>query len=155
MWKENGTARKKFALVYFNFLFIISFKIYLRNTLSVIASHEKRLLLIHRQKELWMSFCEDITAEKVSVFWFFLVRIFSDLDWIRRESSISPDSVQIRANMDQNNSGYGHFSRSTILQHFCENSYFFSKILHLKWLTGFWICVWYYIAYTVFISTNL
>ena len=50
-----------------------------------------------------------ITAWKVSVLGVIPVRIFSYLDWIFR---ISPYSVRMRENADQNNSEYEHFLRS-------------------------------------------
>ena len=48
------------------------------------------------------------TALNLSVFGVILVRIFPHSDWIRRDT----ESVRIRENADQNNSEYGHFSRS-------------------------------------------
>ena len=45
----------------------------------------------------------------MSVFGVILVRIFPHSDWIRRDMSISPYSVQMRENTDQNNSEYRHF----------------------------------------------
>ena len=48
----------------------------------------------------------------MSVFGVILVRIFPHLDWIWRDTEISPYSVRMRENADQNNSEYGHFSRS-------------------------------------------
>ena len=50
-------------------------------------------------------------AWKLSIFSFFLVRIFQHLDWILDLQSKSPYSVRTRENADQNNSEYGHFSR--------------------------------------------
>ena len=44
--------------------------------------------------------------------WSFMVRIFRNLDWIRKEPSISPYSVRIREYTDQKNCEYGHFSRN-------------------------------------------
>ena len=52
--------------------------------------------------------------EKVSVFGVVLVRIFPHSDWIRRDC-ISPYSVRLRENTDQNNSEYGHILRSSIV----------------------------------------
>ena len=52
------------------------------------------------------------TMWKVSLFGVTLVRIFPHSDWIRRVRSISPYSVEIRENADQNNSEYGNFLRS-------------------------------------------
>ena len=55
-------------------------------------------------------------AWKVSIFGVILVRIFTHSDWIRREVlHISPYSVRMRENTDQDNSEYGHFSRSEML----------------------------------------
>ena len=51
----------------------------------------------------------DDTAWKVSVFGVILVRIFLYSGWIR---GISPYSVRMKENADQNNSEYGHFLRS-------------------------------------------
>ena len=51
----------------------------------------------------------------VFVFGVILVQFFPHSDWIRRDAelrSISPYSVQMRENADQNNSEYGHFSYS-------------------------------------------
>ena len=53
------------------------------------------------------NFLRPISAQKVSAFGVILVRIFPHSDWIR-----IPYSVQMRENKDQNNSEYGHFSRS-------------------------------------------
>ena len=50
-----------------------------------------------------------ITSWKLSVFWVILVRIFLHSDRILR---ISPYSVRMRENRDQNNSEYGRFLRS-------------------------------------------
>ena len=50
------------------------------------------------------------------VFGVILVHIFPHLDWIRGEvRSISPYSVRMRKNADQNNCEYGSFSRSGFL----------------------------------------
>ena len=43
---------------------------------------------------------------------FLLVCIFPHLDWYGEIRSISPYSVQMRENTDQENSVFGHFSRS-------------------------------------------
>ena len=57
-------------------------------------------------------------AEKVSVFGVILVRIFPHSDWIRRDMEyLSPYSVRMRENADQNNSKYGHFSRRHLHEH--------------------------------------
>ena len=47
----------------------------------------------------------------MSLFGVILVRIFTYSDWKRREI-ICPDSVRWQEKLDQNNSEYGHFSRS-------------------------------------------
>ena len=60
------------------------------------------------------------------VFWYAFFRIRTEYGEIR---SISPDSVQMRENADQNNSEQGNFSRSAI-NYFC-------KTLHRRGLTGF------------------
>ena len=56
------------------------------------------------------------TMWKVSVFGVILVHIFPHSDWIRRDtvhlSPISPYSVRMRENKDQNNSEYGQFLHS-------------------------------------------
>ena len=56
------------------------------------------------------------TAQNVSVFGVILVRIFPTFPHIWTEYGeilrMSPYSVQMRENADQNNSEYGHFSRS-------------------------------------------
>ena len=46
------------------------------------------------------------------LFWFAFFRIRTEYGEIRSIQSISPYSVQIRENADQNNSEYGHFLRS-------------------------------------------
>ena len=51
-------------------------------------------------------------AWKVSIFGVVLVRIFTHLDWYWEIRSISPYSIWICENRDQNNSEYGHFLRS-------------------------------------------
>ena len=57
--------------------------------------------------------CTNIEHEKKrsynDLFGVILVSIFPHLDWILR---VSPYSVQMRENKDQNNSEYGHFLRS-------------------------------------------
>ena len=45
----------------------------------------------------------------LELFWFAFSRIRTEYEEIR---SISPYSVRMRENADQNNSEYGHFSRS-------------------------------------------
>ena len=58
---------------------------------------------------------DDHYAKSVSVFGVILVRIFLHLELIRRDSkypSISPYSVQMWKNADQENSEYRHFSCS-------------------------------------------
>ena len=54
------------------------------------------------------------TAWKVSLFGVILIRIFPHSDWIGEIRGISPYSVRMRENTDQNNSEYGHFLRSVI-----------------------------------------
>ena len=59
--------------------------------------------------------CTADTALKASVFGVFLVRIFPNSDWIRRDIySVYIYPVQMRENNDQKNSKYGHFSPSVI-----------------------------------------
>ena len=58
------------------------------------------------------------TAWKVSAFGVILVRIFPHSDWIRRDTQYL---VQMRENADQNNSEYGHFLRSDVLQIFIQS----------------------------------
>ena len=65
-----------------------------------------------------------ITALKVSVFGVILVRIFPYSDWILH---ISPYSVQMRENSDQNNSEYGHFLSSAFINHFMPLVFFHSS----------------------------
>ena len=60
----------------------------------------------------WISACA--TAWKVSVFGVILVRIFPHSDWIRRD----PYLVQMLENTDQNNSEYGNFLRSVLMETF-------------------------------------
>ena len=54
---------------------------------------------------------EGFTTSKVSLFGFFLIRIFLHSDWIRRDTEylfvFSPNAEKV----DQKNSEYGHFSR--------------------------------------------
>ena len=57
----------------------------------------------------------------MSMFGVILVRIFPHSDWIGEIRSISPYSVQMRKNMDQDNSEYRHFSRSD----FCIKKFIF------------------------------
>ena len=52
------------------------------------------------------------TAWKVSVFGVFLVRIFPNLDWMRRNTEYS---IRMRENKNQKSSEYGPFSRSAML----------------------------------------
>ena len=54
----------------------------------------------------------DNTAWKVSVFEVILVRILPHSGWIRRDLRISPYSVRMQTNANQNNSKYRHFLRS-------------------------------------------
>ena len=54
------------------------------------------------------------TAWKVSVFGVILVRIFSHLDWIRRDTEYLYYLVQIRENAGPNNIEHGHFLRSAL-----------------------------------------
>ena len=55
-----------------------------------------------------------LTAWKVPVFGVILVHIFPHSDWIRKDTlrKISPYSVRMRENADQNKSEYGHILRS-------------------------------------------
>ena len=77
------------------------------------------------------------TAWKMSEFGVFLVRIFPHSDWIL---CISPYSIRMRENTDQNNSEYEHFLRSVvnsfalqIVLWFCTNwMLFISKKLRLQ-----------------------
>ena len=56
---------------------------------------------------------ENITVQNVSVFRVILVHIFSRIQTEYEEiRSISPYSVQMRENANQNNSEYRHFSRN-------------------------------------------
>ena len=72
---------------------------------------------------------DDISALKVPVFGVILVRIWTEYGDILR---ISPYSVRMRINTDQNNSEYGHFLRSEKLPKVrseCEfNSYHDSSV---------------------------
>ena len=55
-------------------------------------------------------------ASKEFVFGVILVLIFPHSDWMRRDPLlISPYSVQVRENTDQNNSEYGLFSRRQLV----------------------------------------
>ena len=67
-----------------------------------------KLLLKQRQSETLKVF----TVWKVSVFGVILVPIFPHSDWMRRDRSISPYSVRMQENVDQNNSEYKQFLRS-------------------------------------------
>ena len=60
-------------------------------------------------KNTLIVFSYELTLRKNSVFLVILVPIFPHLDWI---VSISPYSVRMRENVNQNNSEYGHFSHS-------------------------------------------
>ena len=72
------------------------------------------------------------TAWKVSVYENILVRIFLHSDWRRRDTeylsvfspnaSVSPYSVRMRENADQNNSKYGHFLRSAFFKKISFNT---------------------------------
>ena len=62
-----------------------------------------------------------LTAWKLSVFGVFLVRIFSHLDWRRKDMEYS---VQMRENADQKNSEYRHFSRSEFAGAYLSSSGF-------------------------------
>ena len=68
---------------------------------------------------LWFSDVSRVnsTAEKVSVFGVIVVSIFPHSDWILR---ISPYSVRMRENTDQNNSEYGHFLRSADMEQWAK-----------------------------------
>ena len=57
---------------------------------------------------VWRSSVKKVQCVKVPVFAVILVRIFPHSDWIRRDTEYS---VQMRENVDQNNSEYGHFLR--------------------------------------------
>ena len=57
-------------------------------------------------------FLLDQSLRKVSLFGVILVRIFPHSDWIRKIRIISPYSVLMRENADQNNSEYRYFSGS-------------------------------------------
>ena len=71
---------------------------------------------------IYMANC---TVGKVLIFGVVLVRIFPHSYWIWRDKNISPYSVQIRENADQNNSKYVHFLRRT-------NDWYFVKIFFWK-----------------------
>ena len=62
---------------------------------------------------------ENITVQNGSVFRVILVHIFPHSDWYEEIRSISPYSVQMRENENQNNSEYRHFSRNVYL-FFCS-----------------------------------
>ena len=55
------------------------------------------------------------TTWKVSVFGVILVCISPNSEWRREIRSISPYSVQMQENVDQNNSEEGHFLRSGLM----------------------------------------
>ena len=65
----------------------------------------------------------------MSIFGVILVCIFQHSDWIGEKLRISPHSVQMLENTDQNNSEYGHFLRSYIsLRHLLKGTCTFSNI---------------------------
>ena len=67
--------------------------------------------------------CDYATAWKTSVFEDILVHIFPHSDWIRREIlRISPYSVQMRENTDQNNYKYRRFLRRVLWAVFSVSS---------------------------------
>ena len=90
--------------------------------------HDSREMTIYKEnsqvKVRILTFISKLNiTSKVSVFGVFLVHIFPHLDWILRDTSISPYSVQMRENTDQKNSKYRHFSSSDILLYYSRNPY--------------------------------
>ena len=82
-----------------------------------------------------------VTAWKMSVFGVFLVCIFPDSDWIRKDTEyLSVYSVRKWENTNQKNSEYGHFSYRDHVTGFCaivsinskkslESVYYYFKLL--------------------------
>ena len=59
--------------------------------------------------DIWLD-CEYASVDSTSSV--ILIPIFPHSDWIRRDTPNHSVLVRMRENMDQNNSEYGHFSRS-------------------------------------------
>ena len=71
---------------------------------------------------IYMAKC---TVRKVSVFGVVLVRVFPHFYWTRRDKNISPCSIQMRENANQNNPKHVHFLRRA-------NDWYFVKIFFWK-----------------------
>ena len=86
----------------------------------------------------WLSMAASLscTAWKVSIFGVILVRIFPHSYFPAEILRICPYSVRIRKYTDQNNSEYGHFSRSAA-------SYIPAAFVLKQW-SIFYVCVLYW-----------
>ena len=84
------------------------------------------------------------TQWKVSIFVVFLVRNFPHSDWIRRETPYTSVFSPNVENMDQKDSGYGHFSRSETeiyLLSYWQFKWKISNTTEKKWIFPLRICL--------------